>query len=118
LICLVKRKPGLTHEQFKDYYETTHSKLGEKYLPPYCVKYIRRYMDPIPSPMNANKAPPPDFDCLVELWFPDEAQYRAFEASVAGSADVALIVEDEERFVDRANTHRFLVEEHVSWEPA
>jgi hypothetical protein len=118
LIALVRRKPGISKEEFKAYYETHHSKLGEKHLPPYCIKYMRRYMEPIASPMKPGQAPGPDYDCMVEFWFPDEAQYRAFEASVAAKAeDVKLIVEDEEKFVDRMSTYRYTVEERVSWEP-
>jgi hypothetical protein len=119
LMALVKRKPGLTHEEFKAYYEAKHVKFGEKHLPPYCLKYSRRYMTPIDSPMKLGQAPRPEFDCMVEFWFADEAQYKAFEASVANSGpeNIKAIVEDEENFVDRPNTHRWVIEEHVSWEP-
>jgi EthD domain len=117
LVVLVKRKPGLTRQQFKDYFETKHVKFGEKYLPPYCTKYIRRYLIPQANPMTPNQPPHPDFDALVELWFADEEQFKAFQASVAGEADVHLVVEDEERFQDRNNVYRYLVEEHQSWGP-
>lgn len=120
LISLVKRKPGLTKQQFKEYYENHHTKLGEKFLPPYCVKYSRRYLDPIVSPMKPDNEPGPDFDCQVDLWFIDEANYRAFEASVASAPpeEIANIVADEENFCDRAQTVRYVVDEHISWEPA
>jgi hypothetical protein len=119
LIALVKRKPGTTHEQFVDYYETSHVKFGEKYLLPDCTKYARRYITPIVSPMKPDNDTGPDFDCQVEFWFQDEAAYKRFEARVAGlpEADRQAIVQDEENFVDRDKTFRYLVDERVSWQP-
>lgn len=38
-----------------------------------------------------------------------------FEASVTSPEDIKLIVEDEERYLDRANTHRYLVDEVEHW---
>jgi hypothetical protein len=117
LIALVKRKPGITKQQFKDYFENQHSKLGEKYLPPYCKKYLRRYMEWIPSPMKPGQTAGPDFDCLVEFWFDTEADSKAFEASVSTPELLKFIVEDEERFLDRSNTFRYVLEDHLSFGP-
>jgi hypothetical protein len=119
LITLVKRKPGMSKQQFKDYYENHHSKLGEKYLPPYCKKYLRRYLEWVPHPMKAGQLPGPAYDCLVELWFDTEADCRAFEASVTAPELVKMIIEDEEQFLDRPQTFRYLVEDqdHLSFGP-
>jgi hypothetical protein len=116
---LVKRKAGTTHEAFKAYYESRHVKFGEERLPPYCLKYSRRYMTPVESPLKSDYASRPEFDCMVEFWFADEAHLEAFEASVlaAGPEAVRAVVEDEEAFIDRDASHRWAFEEHVSWEP-
>jgi hypothetical protein len=119
-VALVKRKPGTTKQQFRDYYENIHSKLGEKYFPPYAVKYQRRYLEAIPSPLKPNQAAGPDYDCVAEFWFKDEANYRAFEASIANAPaeERAAIVADEEAFIDRAATYRYLIwDEGTSFEP-
>lgn len=117
LMSFVKRKPGITKQQFKDYYENVHSKLGEKYLPPRCIKYLRRYIEPVRHPMKSEQPPHPDFDCVVEFWFESEEDCKAFEASVMDSETFDLIVKDEEQFVDRPNTFRFVVEDHLGWGP-
>jgi hypothetical protein len=117
LISLVRRKPGITKQEFKDYYENHHKKLGERYLPPYCKKYLRRYLEWIPHPMKPGQTPGPDIDCLVELWFDSLADYRAFEASVAAPELVKLITADEELFVDRTRSFRYAVEDHQSFGP-
>lgn len=117
LVALVKRKPGLSKQQFRDYYETFHSKLGEKYLPPYCKKYLRRYMQWLPHPMKSGQAPGPDYDCMVEFWFETKDDCTAFEQSVSAPEIVKEVVEDEERFVDRANSYRYLIEDYQSFGP-
>jgi hypothetical protein len=116
IVSLVKRKPGLTREQFKNYYETTHSKLGDKYLPPYCTKYLRRYLEPVGHPITGSPEGF-DYDCITEMWFPDEATYKAFTASVTAPEIAKVVIEDEEKLVDRAKTRRYVVEEHLAWGP-
>jgi EthD domain len=117
IVSLVKRKAGTTHQQFKDYYETTHCKFGDKYLPPYCTKYLRRYVDPLGHPITGTPAGS-DFDCITEMWFASEADYKAFTASVAKPEIAKEVVADEEKFVDRAGTRRYLVEEEqLAWGP-
>ena len=32
-VCLLKRKDGMSLEEFRDYYENHHRKIGEKVLP-------------------------------------------------------------------------------------
>jgi hypothetical protein len=119
LISLLRRKPGLSKAEFKTYYETSHVKFGEKHLRPECVKYSRRYLTQIVSPMKPDNELGPDYDCQVEFWFVDEAAYKRFEARVAGlpEAERAAIVQDEENFLDRDRTYRYLVDESISWQP-
>ena len=117
IVALIKRKPGMTFEEFKTYYETTHAKLGEEYLPPYCAKYLRRYLEPV-GHHTGGPAPESEHDCLVEMWFADEAQLKAFRASVSAPAIVERIKADEDRFLDHGKTRRYVVDEHLSWGPA
>lgn len=95
IVVLTKRKPGTTKEHYKNYYETKHAKFGDEYLPPHCIKYIRRYLTPLASPMKAGQGTAPDYDAIVELWFENEEGYKAFEANVKANADHAAIVQDE-----------------------
>lgn len=118
LISLTTRKEGLTHEEFRDYYENHHVKLGYEFLQPHCVKYARHYLNPVIAATKKDHPPGPAYDCMVEFWFENEAGYRAFEAKVSNAKDTAYIVEDELKFVDRAKSYRYLiVDEQISWEP-
>jgi hypothetical protein len=72
----LKRKPGMSLEEFKDYYENHHAPLalgGSKF-----VKYRRSYVIPgaYTSPHVDHKIPEPDFDVISEIWFEDEAALR------------------------------------------
>ena len=49
LIAPMKRRPGMSVDEFRDYYESKHRLLGEKYLAGYASKYLRRFIDPLPD---------------------------------------------------------------------
>jgi hypothetical protein len=40
VVTLLKRKQGLSREQFRDHYENVHRHLGEKYLFPHAIRYV------------------------------------------------------------------------------
>ena len=54
-IGLLKRKPGMTPEAFRAYYETSHRVIGEKYLTGYAQKYMRRFLDPLTTGADADR---------------------------------------------------------------
>lgn len=47
VVTLLFKKPGLSKDEFRDYYENHHRKLGEKYLAPHAydmsvaIRYLR-----------------------------------------------------------------------------
>jgi hypothetical protein len=111
LVALIKRKPGTSREEFVDYYENNHSKLGIKFLSGNAVKYMRRYFHPIAHPADG-VAPEPEYDGLMELWFKDEEQAQNTLAMFAEPEVAKMLMEDEERFMDRSKLSTFIVEEH------
>src|SRR5579871_2990731 len=117
LLAFLRRKEGTSREQFMEYYENVHSKMGWKYLPPWGTKYERRYITPIRHPMKTNQPPHPEFDCVVEEWFESEAAFHEFEKSVSDPALVKEIVDDEAAFIDRDKSFTFVVEDHLGWGP-
>jgi uncharacterized protein (TIGR02118 family) len=104
LLFLLKRRDGMTREEFIDYYEKRHAPLAASYMPG-VRKYVRRYLAP------ARHRPPVDeleFDVITEIWCDDPAQLRNF-----GDPDVAAtIARDEEALFDRAAMRVVVVEEH------
>ncbi len=101
LFVLLKRKPGLTFEEFRAHYEGSHALLGEKFFGHLFKSYRRNY---IPTGMrlsdhaNAENA----YDCLTELVFLEPDGYQEMQR-IAGDPEVRrTLILDEERFLDRA----------------
>lgn len=113
MVTLLKRSPGMSMEDFINYYETKHARIGEKYLSPHAVRYVRRFFRPLPESIM----PDPTeqyYDMIMEIWFPDRAAMEACFADLSTPEAQAEIVEDETRLFDRDRIHSYLVEEHES----
>ena len=52
LVGLLKRRPGMSTDEFRAYYETHHKKLGDRYLAGFADRYLRRYLNPFPDPAH------------------------------------------------------------------
>ncbi|MFW3895157.1 EthD domain-containing protein [Pseudomonas bharatica] len=106
LILLVKRKPSLSFEAFREYYELTHAPLAASKLK-HLRHYCRNFLTSFPG------QPEPAYDCVTEFWFDDHdalAQTMAFARSSEGQ----VLAEDEERFMDRASMRTYIADEHTT----
>lgn len=101
---LLKRKPGMTLEQFIEYYETRHARLGEKYGSP-MSRYRRMFLRPVPAlDGSIDEAA---YDVVTEVSFPDKAAMVLANQQVSAPEAAAIVEADEERFLNRA-TRRFV----------
>jgi len=107
-IALLRRKPGLSREQFIAYYEARHAPLIRSLLPE-IADYRRNYVDREGVFESAVAAI--DFDSVTEMRFADRAAYQRFLARAAEPAVAAAIAADEENVFDRAATRMFVVDE-------
>ena len=76
MIAVLKRKPGMTFEEFTTYYDTRHVPLVKGLMGDNLVHYIRNFVDS-DSPFAVGVKL--DFDCVTEFHFVDDA---AFERAV------------------------------------
>lgn len=104
LIAMVRRLESLSHEEFRDYYETRHRLLVAHFA--HCIEdYRRSYPRPDLAAIAGIYTDPADagatFDVMTEIWFKDvESLWQAFD--ILGSPEVRPIFEaDEGRFMDR-----------------
>mgnify|MGYP001491048342 CR=1 FL=1 len=67
IIIGLKRRPGMSVEEVRDYYENVHIKVASKYLQPGMIHYARRYLDPMPH-LDTREIHEPEFDVITELW--------------------------------------------------
>lgn len=111
-VCLLKRRDGMSMEEFMDYYETHHRKIGEKVLPD-GVYYVRRFLHGVPNPVTGEVAEL-EFDCLTEMWFESREAFEAAMAALSEPEVAAEIAEDEEKLFDRSKIRFCTIEEHES----
>ncbi len=107
VIWLLKRKPGMSKEAFREHYENSHVVLAHKYVGHLLEGYHRNY--PIegwlaPSSKREDGVVEPfdyEYDCITEMRIKDadaaEEMLRIFNDPEIGK----IFVDDEHRFLDR-----------------
>ena len=98
LIILIKRKPGLSIAEFRDYYEQHHRKIGEAAAPAVGMfHYSRRFLDPVAGGE-------PEYDVITENWFNDREKFEGLLSALKKGDLDPEVYADEERFIDRSKT--------------
>ncbi|HTS12270.1 MAG TPA: EthD domain-containing protein [Candidatus Limnocylindrales bacterium] len=103
-VIVLRRKPDWTHEKFRDYFIGVHAPLAEK------IPGLRRYKRNFP--MADPKRRPPDWDCVVEMYFKDKDAMEEAWATPEGKAASA----DTELLADMSRSSWSVVNERV-WFP-
>ena len=117
--CL-KRKPGLSLEEFQDYWRHKHAPLVAKYKE---VLGIRRYVQcharptDLENPMRASRAgglenSPETYDGVAELWFDSFEALAANGTNPEAASAGRVLLEDEAKFIDLANSPLWFGEEY------
>jgi uncharacterized protein (TIGR02118 family) len=100
-VVVLYRKPDWTYQRFRDYFIRVHGPLAAK------VPGLRRYKQNFPL-ADVNRKPP-EWDCVVELYFDDKQAMEAAWSTAEGEAASA----DVEVFADMSRTSWSIVEERV-----
>ena len=112
VIMLMKRRPGMTIPEFREYYENNHRVIGEKYLNGYAKKYIRRFTNPLID--RSGNLTDPEYDVIMEVWYPDEATLKACGEKLSQTEIAKEIHEDEEKIFDTRYMRSYTVDEYES----
>jgi hypothetical protein len=110
---MVRRKIGLSHKEFREYYESKHVPLALRLLP-FFSEYERNYPDQNEkyAPVHVvNAAAEPGFDVITEICFESRADYDRMLVALADPEIGRLMAEDEDKFIDRSCISMYLVEE-------
>jgi hypothetical protein len=102
ILIFLKRRPGMSVEAFRDYYENRHARLCEKYTTG-VTRYMRRFLDPLPNPETGRNDELP-YDVITELWFDDEATFEATVKYVSTSVMPGEVIADEMNLFDRGKS--------------
>lgn len=107
LVCLLKKRDGMTTAEFREYYETHHKVIGRESMR-YSERYLRRFLDPLEG-MEEDEQP---YDVITEIWFKDR---DALARGLAYSNQPKIrnpLTEDEDKLFDRPSMRFYTVEEH------
>jgi len=101
ILLMMKRKPGMSLDAFKRYYEKQHVPLCAKYAQN-IDRYIRRYITPQDHP-ETGPAQELDFDVITELWFSNKRIFDAALKHITTQIQPEEIITDEKNLFDRGS---------------
>jgi hypothetical protein len=97
IMAFMSRKPGITTEEFRTYYEDVHTRLIAD-VAPAMKAYRRNYID-LSEPFQRCAAQI-DFDVVTEMEFADRAECQRWYDAFSSPASLARVLEDERQFLD------------------
>lgn len=105
LTAVLKRKPGMTPEEFHDHWRDVHGPLVARAMAEHVVRYEQHH-----RPLDDYRGENDDgWDGVAVQWYESrDAFYAAIQAD--GAAEVTA---DEERFLDRRSIVWLLTEEPI-----
>jgi uncharacterized protein (TIGR02118 family) len=107
LVYCITKKPGLTDEEFFDYWEKIHGPIGAR------IPRLRRLVQSHRIRI-ADDSRPPDYDGVAELWFDDLEALLAARKSPEWKASS----EDEANFIDPNKVAYLVSQERVVFDDA
>jgi uncharacterized protein (TIGR02118 family) len=117
LVFMVRRREGMTQEEFQRYWREEHAELVKRHAD---VLGIRRYVqthardtDLDDALARSRRSEPRQYDGVAELWWDSIDDLAGAAASQEGQIAQQLLLEDERRFIDVANSPIWLGEEIV-----
>ena len=113
ILLFMKRRPGMSVEAFRDYYENNHVPLAMANSGGQgggIVRYMRRYLTPLPHAESGTNEELP-YDVVSELWFEDEAIFKGTVAYLSTTVMNDAVVNDEMNLFHRPTMRMALVEE-------
>ena len=113
--CL-RRKQGLSLEQFQDYWLNTHAPIVRKQMD---ALHIRGYVQVhqlaasgLNDLLRASRNAPPAYDGIAELWYDSVEDLESTMQTDEALEAVRILLEDEKNFIDLENSPLWLNEEH------
>lgn len=111
MIIFIKKKNGMSREDFIHHYETSHSVIGKRLLGHLWAKYVRNYPVGLMEYQPEENSVDDSYDAVTEIWFKDESCIEEMARIINIPENNKLILEDEEKFQERKLTRLLMVEE-------
>lgn len=110
ILLFMKRRPGMSVDAFRDYYENHHVPLALQSAAG-ITRYIRRYLDPQPN-AETGRNDELEWDVITELWFDDEKVFKGTVRYLSTTVLSDEIIADEMNLFDRSKNRMATVVEH------
>ena len=111
--CL-RRLPHLSREEFQRYWYDTHGPLVRKHAAALRIqRYVQTHtlLGDAADSLRASRGGPPAYDGVAELWWNSEQDVAAATSSPEGMEAGRILLEDERKFIDLANSPLFWARE-------
>ena len=108
--CL-RSKPGLSLAEFQDYWLNRHGPLVRRLQPALgMVRYVQlhRLDSDLADGLRKVRGAPEPYDGVAELWWESEEAFRAAGRHPGARDAGRLLLEDEAKFIDLANSPLWL----------
>lgn len=115
LTFCIKRKDGITMEEFRDYWLNHHGPLFSKYAKDFkAVRYVQSHT--IDSPLNEiikkSRGFADEYDGIGEIWWQSEQDFLAGVNNLEQGIR-KMFIDDEAKFIDHKKSSGFFTKEHV-----
>ena len=108
IIILMKKRDGMSRDDFQAHYENNHAALGRKYLGHLFEKYVRNYpMDKLETTDGETNS----VDCVTEIWLKDAEALEEMQEIISKPEVRATLEADEKLFQNKAESQFLIVEE-------
>lgn len=117
LIFMLKRKPGITPEEFRAHYESSHARYAQKYIGHLLTGYVRNYpnfvaLDPSNIPPGATPEPYDlGYDAITEMRVKDMAAVEEIGRIFNDPEIQPILKADERKFLDDTKTVMIVCDE-------
>jgi len=113
LTFLMKRRQGMSFEDFRNYYENRHAPLAAS-LCPNLVRYTRTYLTGWEPLARSMQLPEPGFDCITECCYDVEGSWEERKADLLPADVFRQLAADEENFLDRRANRLVMTQQEES----
>lgn len=121
LVYCVRKRADMSDEDFRDYWLNRHGplvrSLWESGRFPGMVRYVQSHTDLDASEsVRASRGAKPPYDGITEVWM-DPSKQGGDDTARAASAEAGkILLDDESKFIDFANSAVFITREHTIFE--
>ena len=111
--CL-RRLPQFSREEFQKYWFEIHGPLVRRHAAALRIeRYVQTHtlLGDAADSLRATRGGPPGYDGVAELWWKSDEDLAAATGTPAALEAGRILLEDERRFIDLANSPLFLARE-------